>query len=65
VTNHRLPLHAYLSGASLVWTSNLTGKIGTGKHFDAPLTAGTHVVTLTVTDKDKNSATGSVTLYIQ
>jgi hypothetical protein len=54
-----------LSGASLVWTSNLTGTIGTGKQFNAPLTVGTHVITLTVTDKDKNSANASLTLYIQ
>jgi hypothetical protein len=53
-----------LSGA-LVWTSNLSGQIGTGAMFNAPLTAGTHVITVTVTDSDSNTGTDSITLYIQ
>jgi hypothetical protein len=59
------PEDGNLTGASLVWTSNLSGQIGTGTMFNAPLTAGTHVITLTVTDADKNTATSSLTLYIQ
>ncbi|MEP7124069.1 MAG: hypothetical protein ABJE95_24290 [Byssovorax sp.] len=59
------PEDGNLIGASLVWTSNLSGQIGTGTMFSAPLTAGTHVVTLTVTDSAKNTATSSLTLYIQ
>jgi hypothetical protein len=51
--------------AALVWTSNLSGPIGTGAQFNAPLTAGTHVVTATVTDSDSNTAADSITLYIQ
>jgi hypothetical protein len=54
-----------LSGASLVWTSNLSGVIGTGAQFNAPLSAGTHVITLTATDSDKNTGTDSLTLYIE
>jgi hypothetical protein len=59
------PEDGTLSGASLVWTSNLTGLIGTGASFSAPLTAGTHVVTLKVTDSNMNTSTASLTLYIQ
>ena len=59
------PEDGSLSGASLVWTSNLTGLIGKGTTFSAPLTAGTHVVTLTVTDSNNNTAAASLTLYIQ
>ena len=59
------PEDGALSGASLVWTSNLTGLIGTGANFSAPLTAGTHVVTLTVTDSNKNTDADSLTLFIK
>jgi len=59
------PEDGTLSGASLVWTSDLSGEIGAGETFNAPLTAGKHVITLTVTDSDKNTGTASITLYIQ
>lgn len=51
-----------LTGASLVWTSNIDGPLGTGETFRAPLSAGMNVVTLTVTDADGNSADISITL---
>ncbi len=54
-----------LSGAALVWTSDVSGDIGTGLTFNAPLPAGTHVVTLTATDSDGNTGTDSITLFIQ
>jgi hypothetical protein len=54
-----------LSGASMVWTSDVSGELGTGTQFDAPLPAGTHVITLTATDSDGNTGTDSLTLYIQ
>jgi hypothetical protein len=53
-----------LSGA-LIWTSNLSGQFGTGAMFNAPLTAGTHTITATVTDSDSNTAADSLILYIQ
>ena len=46
-----------LTGASLVWTSDLNGQIGTGETFSAFLSAGSHVITLTVTDSE--GATGA------
>jgi len=39
-------------GASLVWTSNLDGPLGTGSSFSsASLSCGTHTVTVSVTDR--------------
>jgi hypothetical protein len=54
-----------LSGTSLVWTSSIDGQFGTGEDFRAKLSAGTNVVTLTVTDADGNTASTSITLSIQ
>jgi hypothetical protein len=40
-----------LSGASLVWTSDIDGQIGTGTDFSSTtLTAGTHQITMSATD---------------
>lgn len=54
-----------LSGASLVWTSSIDGALGTGGSFSKVLSAGTHTVTLTVTDSAANVDTDSITLTIQ
>jgi len=51
-----------LSGASLVWTSDKVGQIGTGAQFDYLPPVGTHVITLTVTDSDKNTGSDSITI---
>lgn len=59
------PEDGALSGMSLVWTSNLSGQIGTGTMFNATLPVGTHTVTLTATDSDGNSAADSLVLYMQ
>ncbi len=48
--------------AALVWTSSLDGMIGTGRMFNALLSPGTNVITLTVTDSDGNTGTRSITL---
>jgi hypothetical protein len=59
------PEDGALTGASLVWTGSLDGMIGTGEMFNAPLNVGTHVITLTATDSDKNTGVAAITLYIQ
>jgi hypothetical protein len=54
-----------LTDASLVWTSDIDGEIGTGETFDAnaaDLTLGAHVITLTATDS--HGATGTATVGI-
>jgi hypothetical protein len=53
-----------LPGAALVWTSSLDGTIGSGKSFNAMLSPGTNVVTLTVTDSDGNTSSKAITLTI-
>lgn len=47
-----------LSGSSLVWTSSLTGVIGTGSPFvTSILPRGTHSITLTATDSNDAATT--------
>ena len=54
-----------LYGSSLVWTSNLDGFIGTGRSFSlSTLSVGTHLITLTVTDKTGAAAIATITLTI-
>ncbi|HSM09597.1 MAG TPA: hypothetical protein VLA33_11355, partial [Gemmatimonadota bacterium] len=55
-----------LSGAALVWTSNVDGFLGTGVSFEADaLTAGMHTVTLTATDSDANEAKTTVLVIVK
>ena len=59
------PEDGTLTGASLVWTDNVAGQIGTGTSFSlATLAVGTHVVTLTVTDSKGAKGTATVTIVI-
>jgi hypothetical protein len=51
-----------LTGAALVWTSNLDGQLGTGEAFDALPSQGVHTITLTATDGDANTHSMSITL---
>ena len=44
------PEDGSLGGLQLVWTSSLSGQIGTGVNFSVALGAGSHVITLTATD---------------
>ncbi len=49
-----------LTGASLVWTSSLTGDIGTGSPFiTSTLPRGTHSITLKATDSNAATTTSS------
>jgi hypothetical protein len=55
-----------LAGASLVWTSNVDGQIGTGESFSTNvLSDGLHTVTLTATDSDMNEAKATVLAIVK
>jgi hypothetical protein len=50
--------------ASLVWTSNLDGQIGTGGSFSKVLRIGTHTITAQTTDIGGNTSTRSITVTV-
>ncbi|RMH18886.1 MAG: hypothetical protein D6696_12155, partial [Acidobacteria bacterium] len=50
--------------AGLAWSSDLDGPIGTGASFSATLSAGTHVVTASVTDSGGLGASDAVTVTV-
>jgi matrixin len=50
--------------ASIMWSSSLTGAIGTGPVASAALTVGTHVVTATVPDSGGLSGSAQVTVTV-
>ncbi|RMD82315.1 MAG: hypothetical protein D6820_03875 [Lentisphaerae bacterium] len=55
-----------LSGSSLVWTSDLDGRLGTGASITTnTLSVGTHVITLTATDSSGLTGTATVTITIR
>ncbi len=52
--------------ASIVWTSNLQGQIGTGGSFNRDdLVVGVHSITASVTDADGDDGTDGITLNVQ
>ena len=54
-----------LTGASLVWTSNRDGQIGTGTSFSKTnLTVGTHTITLTARDAQNVADTATRTITV-
>lgn len=54
-----------LSGASMAWSSDLDGVLGTGDTLElTTLSVGTHVLTVTATDSDGMQAGDSVTIVI-
>lgn len=55
----------FLTGSSVVWTSSLDGPIATGRMTStAALSVGTHVLTVTVTDSDIQTASDTTTITI-
>lgn len=59
------PEDGTLTGASLVWTDNVSGQIGTGTSFStSSLSVGTHTITLTATDSQGAKGTATVTIII-
>jgi len=50
--------------SAIVWTSNLSGQIGTGGAFSRTLPEGNHTLTATITDNQNNTSTDSITLTI-
>jgi hypothetical protein len=50
--------------SSMAWTSSLDGSIGSGGSFTKKLTAGSHVITATVTDADGASAAATVIVNV-
>jgi hypothetical protein len=53
-----------LSGDALAWSSSLTGPIGTGRDFDAPLSEGAHVIQLTATAGGGEVGTDEVSITV-
>lgn len=50
--------------SSIVWTSSLDGRIGTGKLLNHVLTNGTHTISATVTDSKGKSRSAQVTVVV-
>lgn len=53
-----------MEGASLAWTSDIDGALGTGRVVEADLSPGAHTITLTVTDSDGQQATVTIQLTV-
>ena len=53
-----------LSGDSLVWTSSIDGRIGTGASLKKLISAGQHTITLTATDSKGAAASASITVIV-
>ena len=58
------PEDGYLSGSSLVWSSNRDGRMGTGDLLRRTLSEGNHTITLTATDRAGLSNTATVNLTV-
>ena len=71
-TSQKINLRGYgfdsedaIVGSNLVWTSNISGSLGTGSDRWVSLAAGTHTVTLTVTDSKGATGTDAITLTVK
>ena len=50
--------------ATLVWTSNIDGQIGTGSSFSQTLSLGDHMITLTATTADPETAKAQIEVFV-
>ena len=50
--------------ASLVWTSNIDGQIGTGGSFSKTLSDGDHTITASVTDSGSKTGSASISITV-
>lgn len=53
-----------IAASSLVWTSDISGLLGTGEFLALNLAAGTHTITVTATNSGGMSASASVTVTV-
>jgi len=54
-----------LTGAALIWSSSIDGRIGVGDSvLNALVNAGQHTISLTATDSDGNSVSASISLTV-
>ncbi|MFQ5860631.1 MAG: S8 family serine peptidase [Dehalococcoidia bacterium] len=51
--------------ASLVWTSDIDGQIGTGGSFSTTLTDGNHTITASVTDSGSKTGSASISITVE
>ncbi len=58
------PDDGMLTGTSMVWTSDLQGKLGSGSPLTVSLLPGVHHLTLTSTDSDGNAISTSTSITI-
>lgn len=54
-----------ITGAGLIWTSDLDGAIGTGTSYSAQLSEGDHTITLAATTADGSSGQASVHISVE
>ena len=58
------PEEGSLTGASLVWTSDFDGEIGTGESFSASLSAGSHIIMLVASDGQQTAGTATIAITV-
>jgi len=59
------PEDGVLEGSSLTWVSEGDGPIGEGTTLEVSLSAGSHLITLTVTDSQGTTDTAQITITVE